>query len=263
MKEAQRLKAKIGRLAATTGGHGAEGRPIVSPGQSDGLTAVLREIDETVLPRALTLSSARGSIVVTAGNRRLISIDTVSGDALVDVAGVAGLSLTRPDVADLGRLRDALVAAFDDADVVRVKSAPIPGGTMTFADGTTAVALASAWGIELIDEDKAAPQEPLDAFLASMTHPPRAWLQTGGGKIKSESGTADVVAKLKTFAGSADMARLSTPGEPASGRFIAIGRAPGDGDCLLFVSHKADSALVLLPSDQIEAAKANWQASLG
>lgn len=264
MKDPRRLKSKIARLASASGGHDAEGRPILGSEPIDGLTAVLREIDETILPRSLTLSSARGTIVVTAGNRRLISIEAVSGEGLADVASIAGLSLTRPDVADLGRLRDALVAAFDKTSDVRVKSAPIPGGTMTFADGTTAAALASAWGIELIDDgtDIAAEREPLDMFLASMPSIPRAWLQMDGGKPKAEGGAAELIARLKNFADSADMADLDMMATPEDSRFIAIGRAPDDGDCLVFVSKDTASALLLLPSKQLETAKAAWRSAL-
>lgn len=264
MKDVRRLKSKIARLANASGGHDAEGRPILSGEGTDGLTAVLREVDETILPRSLTLSSARGTIVMTAGNRRLIAIETVAGDALAEVASIAGLSLTRPDVADLGRLRDALVAAFDKTPDVRVKSAPIPGGTMTFADGTTAAALASAWGIELLgdDGDPAIEREPLDMFLASMPNIPRAWLQLEGGKPKAEGGSANLVSRLKNFADSADMADLDMMATPEGSRFVAIGRAPDDGDSLLFVSKDTASALLLLPSDQLETAKSAWRAAL-
>ena len=92
MKDARRLKSKIARLANASGGHDAEGRPILSGEHTDGLTAVLREIDETILPRSLTLSSARGAIVMPAGNRRLIAIETVAGDALAEVASVGAVS---------------------------------------------------------------------------------------------------------------------------------------------------------------------------
>ncbi|MEO1178966.1 MAG: hypothetical protein AAFV87_17940 [Pseudomonadota bacterium] len=264
MKDARRLKSKIARLATASGGHDTKGRSILDEGDSDGLTAVLREIDETILPRALTLSSARGTIVITAGNRRLIKIETVTGDELADVASVAGLSLTRPDVADLGRLRDALVAAFNSTPEVRVKSAPIPGGTMTFADGTTAAALASAWGIELISGDagRTVERAPLDTFLASMPNVPRAWVQLESGKPKAEGGAQDLVARLKNFADSADMADLDMMAASEGSRFVAIGRAPDDGDCLLFVSRDAQSALLLLPSNQLETAKASWRGAL-
>lgn len=263
MKDVRRLKDQIARLNAPSPKASADGRDILGSGETDGLAAVLREIEETILPRSLTLTSERGSVVISAGNRRLFSVDAVTGEGLAHVSGVVGLSLTRPDVADLGRLRDTLVAGFGGAKAIFVKSAPVAGDSSKFADGTTAAALASAWGVELSMASTPLPADlgPVAAFIEAIPEIPQAWIQMAAGKTTAEGGAPELTKKLKKFAGSAHMAGLKAVATPEKGRFVAIGRAPGDGNCLILVENDADAALMLLPADKLESAKGIWRES--
>lgn len=264
MKDARRLKDKIAKLAESSGGISASGRQILSTPGSGGLDAVLREIDETILPRRLTFTCDLGTVTLTAGNRRLMAVDEITGDRLVEAKGIVGLSMTRPDVADLGRLRDALGLAFGSTKEIHVKSSPTENDGLSFADGTTAVALAAAWGVDLADPLSVEPTEadPLEALLGAMPNVPRGWIKLEAGKPTDEGGEAQMVSDLKDFADSADLADLDMLATPEESRFIAIGRAPNDGECLVFVSHAIEAALIMLPADQIDAAKAHWRSAL-
>lgn len=261
MKDVKRLRDKIGKLASQSAAISKSGRQILTSDDANGLAAVLSEIDETILPRHLTLLSDTGKVVLGAGNRRLMAIVRVEGDALADMAEVVGVSMTRPDVADLGRVRDLMTVAFSTSKSILVTSTPNDGDTFSFADGTTAAALASAWGVDLdgaLAGDGAAGQDHVSRFLGAMASTPSAWLQLSAGKPAAEGGDATLVLRLKDFADSADLADLDMLSAPDQSRFVAIGRAPGDGDCLVFVSDEEEAALLLLPADQLDTAKQHW-----
>lgn len=264
MKDTRRLSDRIGKLARAETADAA-GR-LVEPG-ADGtaLAAILREVDETVLPRRLVFRRDDGVLTVLASNRRLISVDTAEGPGAGVAADILGVVLNRPDVAMLGQLRAALSASLPGTGPIRVRSLPPTERIADFASGTTAAALALAWGVDLSPPaaDLAAPPAPapgtpLDGFLASVGGTARAWLRLDAGSVVGNGGEQDLVARLEAFAGSDAMADLDTVADPATRRFVAIGRAPDDGDCLLLVGDGPAAALLLLPSVALDAARKTW-----
>ncbi len=265
MKDTRRLKDKIDKLGAQSSGPNVKGRNIITEDGIMGLAAVLREIDETILPRKLVFETADGTISIVASNRRMISVDAVTGDSFASLSGIVGLSLTRPDVADLGRLRDSLTDALGQALEIWVKSQSLGREPPNFADGTTAAALGSAWGIDFSagSSDAPSPVDPIASFLGAMSGVTTAWLHIEAGAPKDTSGPANLVAKLRDFSDTADMADLDVQAGDDGSRFIAIGRAPDDGDALVIVTHKANTAFVLMGAEAIENAQSQWTKSLG
>lgn len=264
MKDTRRLAARIRKLA-TSENTTPEGREVAPGSDGTSLAAILREIDETVLPRQLTFHRGEASLVVSAGNRRLISVDAADGPAASGTRdGVLGRSLTQPDVALLGRLRDALISALPGDAPIFVRTARPPDGAGDFAAGTTAAALASAWGVDLgsISED-AAPPAAIDDFLGTVPSQSRAWLRLDAGSVAGQGGDEAAAARLRAFADSADMAELDMVPDAKGSRFIAIGRAPDDGDCLVFVSDKAEAALLMISAEALDTVKANWRKAVG
>ena len=259
MKDVRRLKDKIGKLAAAPS-PSPKGR-VVAPGP-DGtpLAAILREVDETVLPRRLTFRRGAAALTVAAGNRRLVSVDTAEGPGAGEAADILGVDLTRPDVAMLGQLREALTASLPGDAPILVTIAPATDSKADFAAGTTAFALASAWGVDISSPEEAEAEPPgaLDTFLGTAPSLARAWLRITSGEIAGEGGEDTLLARLRDFANSADLADLDMSPDSEAGRFIAIGRAPDDGDCLVFVADKLDTALLMLPATALDSAKASW-----
>lgn len=259
MKDVRRLKDKINKLAAPPS-PAPEGRVILLGSHGTPLAAILREVDETVLPRRLIFRRGEGTLTVAAGNRRLISVDTAEGPGAGEAADILGVTLTQPDVAMLGQLRLALTASLPGNDPIVVTITPPTDNKVDFAAGTTAFALASAWGVDISSPEATEDERPeaLDTFLGMAPSTARAWLRITSGEIADGGGDAAVLARLRDFAGSADLADLDMSPDGETRRFVAIGRAPGDGDCLLFVSDKLETALLMLPSEALDAAKASW-----
>lgn len=264
MKETRRLKDRIGKLgsAAPTG---AGGRQRATGPDGSPLGPVLLEVDETMLPRTLIFERGAARLSLAAGNRRLISIKAVSGPAEAAAGPLIDVPLTRPDVALLGKLRDALASALPGDGPITVRTEPAADGGVDFAAGTTAQALASAWGVDLAPDPAPSdtPAEALDTFLGTAPSLARAWIRLSSGGVADSGGDAAVLGRLKSFADSADMAEIDMVPDPAQRRFVAIGRSPDDGDCLLFVSSGMEAALLMIPAETLDSAKRTWRDAVG
>ncbi|MDJ1006665.1 MAG: hypothetical protein QNJ13_02480 [Paracoccaceae bacterium] len=262
MKDARRLKNRIRKLNAPAR-QSEQGREIASGADASPLAAVLLEVDETMLPRRLVFSRGDARLSLSAGNRRLIGIEHAEGSAEAPAKPLMGVSLTRPDVALLGRLRDALTTALAGSEPIFVRTEPAADGQVDFAAGTTAQALASAWGVDL-SADAGPPDAPdeaggLDMFLTTAPSLARAWVRLSSGGIADTGGDPATLGRLQAFAGSADMANIDMVPASGSNRFVAIGRSPDDGDCLLFVSAGLEAALLMIPAETLDQAKKTWQ----
>lgn|GEM_PF-3394324 len=262
MKDTRRLAERIRKLAGSEASS-PEGRELPPGPDGSPLAAILREVDETILPRSLVFRRGEGRLVVSAANRRLLMVDTAEGPDAAAATDIVGRPLTQPDVALLGRLRDALVSALPGNDPIRVRPAPASGAAGDFAAGTTAVALASAWGIDLATATGNDPADAVEDFLGTAPSLSRAWLRLDAGMVTETGGDQALTARLRDFADSADMAELDMLPDANRSRFIAIGRAPGDGDCLIFVSDKAEAALLLIPAESLDSARTSWRKAVG
>lgn len=262
MKNTRRLAERIAKLAASET-PSPEGRELAPGPDGSALAAILREVDETVLPRTLTFRRGEGRLVLSAGNRRLITVDAAEGPGASAARDMLGRPLTQPDVALLGRLRDALVSALPGGAPIRVRTAAPSARGGNFASGTTAAALASAWGVDLASAAESGSPGPVDDFLGVAPSLSRAWIRLAAGRVTEAGGDATLAGRLRDFADSADMAELDMAQHGDGPSFVAIGRAPDDGDCLVYLSDKADAVLMMIPADGLDAAKTGWRKSVG
>ena len=116
--------------------------------------------------RTLTFRRGEGRVVVSAGNRRLITVDAAEGPGASGAPGHSG------PLADAARRRPARPSS-GTRSFRPCPAAPRFGseqlrprkGAETFAAGTTAAALASAWGVDLASAAESGPAGPVDDFL--------------------------------------------------------------------------------------------------
>lgn len=260
MKDVRRLADRIAQLAASD--RAPPGGRRLAPGPDGApLAPILREIDETVLPKSLVFRRGDAMLTLSAANRRMISLDAAEGPGAKPAQAILGRALTQPDVALLGKLRDALTSGLPGKAPIMVVATAPDKNSADFAAGTTAAALASAWGVDLAPapSPETDPLSELDAFMATAPSLARAWMRLASGIMTEAGGDKALVALLKDFADSADMADLDMAPGAEGHRFVAIGRAPDDGDCLLFVSDRTDAALLLIPAEALDDAKKTWR----
>lgn len=262
MSDERRLSDRAGKLASAYRPP-AGPRELAVSAEGDVLGAVLREIDETVLPRSVQFLRGKASIRVSAANRRLISVDAAEPDDDIPAkARVIGQVLTRPDISLLGQLREVLTTTLSGKGPLSVLVDPPTSDRADFAAGTTAASLASAWGVELLADgaDGAeASGRPLDAFFTVAPSLARAWVRLTSGSVTTRGGEPKLAGKLSDFAASSDMADLDLAPSENDLRLVAIGRAPDEGDCLLFLADKQDSALLLVPAEALETVRTSWR----
>lgn len=226
-----RLAGAIGRLSA-----GDEAAGTANP-----IQAVLREIDETVLPRRITLRSETGAAVdLLVSNRRLYAV-TVGGEAGADPSDpqeAAGIFARRLKAA-LGQVRRVTLHAARpevDPDVQHI--------------GCTAQALAQAIGVAF----RANTAAGLEEFLAWIEAEALAWLRPGKGGAERSGGAADLIGPLRAFAG-----RTPEGATQVGGRAPLCSLLPlPDGRLVLSVSGAGRGMVAVLAEDRRGALLDIW-----
>jgi hypothetical protein len=139
MPAPEELAAILARARRAAVGGGREGRPL-----GTGARAIIAEIDETVLPRALMLSAGGAGMRVEARNRRLVALsDAETGD---EVRGASAEDFA------------ARLAAFAAQGPITVRPAPSKLPPSVVDEGVSPAALNAA-----LPEDARAWEPPEDA----------------------------------------------------------------------------------------------------
>lgn len=254
MNEDRRLRDKLARLAA-----GDDGRPDAS---RDPLRALLLEIDETILPRALAFTADTGSLVIEVANRRLQTVVSLPADLARD--GVIG-QLSPDDAEALAAVAGALGDFARRHRGFTVTARPLAGGLDSSGHGRSAAALAEAAGIDLYDAPAPAPvpaPDPARGFEPGLARLALASAAVADGMASAATGPdADAVRRLSALSPAplaALMARLG-PAAARPGRFLLV--TGGDEALFLGQTEAARAVLALIPADHAGAVVALWHAT--
>lgn len=126
------------------------------------LTAILREIDDTVLERTLVFGIGKTSVSAVVAGRRLRGIVHISGD-IPGMEDVVGKVLSHDDHEMLTAVGDILKhLCAEGARVTVASTAPQPIGASGEA-GVSMAILARVWGVDL----DARPASPVTRLLAA------------------------------------------------------------------------------------------------
>lgn len=231
-----RLAGAIGRLTAREKG----------AGECTPLQLVLREIDETVLPRRIALRTDQGAQAeLLVSNRRLAAV-SVKGRAGADAepsdpkeaAQIFGRRLH----AVLGKARSVVLnAARHDFD---------PSGRLI---GCSAMSLARVLRTSFRSDNKAS---GLADFLTWIEEESLAWLALGPGVPERSGGDIKLVGALRSFAARAPEAS----GAQVGGRAPACTVLPlPDGRVILSVSGRGGRMVAILPPERRASIIKAWQ----
>ena len=257
MSEFARLEEKLAKLRQRERAVG-EGRVLRGSGADALLAAVVTEIDETILPRRLSLTVPAGTVHLAVANRRLQALlDPAPASMPAALVGKALPDVEEPAVAELG---EALKALFADAETIQVAAMRLQEAFGSDI-GVPAEQLPRVWSVA--EPTARTATEVLETFLAGLQATDVAWLRIEGEEVTGQGGPADVVTAL------GEQAALFLDGyfskfetafrEPAYACGTLI--SPGDGgDCaLFFVEIEALSAIVSAPPASILAIATTWQ----
>ncbi|MAY87216.1 MAG: hypothetical protein CML02_10935 [Pseudooceanicola sp.] len=249
---ASRLELRLSALAGPVATR-ADGRRALDPG--GGLGAMVREVDETILPRRLEFDNGLGD---------RITVDVASGR----LRAVVALDLSAPDPPGIGALSGH--AFFDAADPLVQPLAEVLRHICREGSGLTVRAQLcddagefDTIGVSL--HRLARPSRPilssidLAAMADTLAPQAEALVLVGGGTVRRESGVADAVARLHRLATDELAERAGC--EPPPQAMAWCGAQPGDGGILCL---SAGSAMLFatMPYAQIMQALRHWQAGL-
>jgi hypothetical protein len=180
MSDRERLRDKLDKLG--TGRIAAE---IDARSDKTFLRGLTQLIDETVLPREVTLSAGDVRVALTVARRRLIA---VAGDV------TARFDQEADDAGDdtLRRLRADLVQALVGQDRVAIGAARTEIAPELQGAGPSADALAAAWGVALYGTAGG-----IDALAALVREKSYAWVIWDHGAAADEWGDPEYLKVLK------------------------------------------------------------------
>ncbi|MEL6571181.1 MAG: hypothetical protein AAFQ64_05965 [Pseudomonadota bacterium] len=251
------LAQKLAALSSA-GDTFANGLRVISDGaEPPVLTAILSEVDMTVLPRKLTFKMGESEITLVAGGRRLRGLVKASKD-IKGVIGHLGKALNRDDGALLEGLRGIIDQFSATSGRMTVESdEPDAMGGQTDA-GITAADLAEIWMVEL----NSAPKSPLQQFLRDSADLSDAWVVMADGAETTHHGDGEKLNALKdalankwaTFSESVDQ----LTGESG---IIALNNALGDQGSIAIVKTSNEAAVICYSTGNMADLHNAWSAS--
>ena len=248
------LAQKLAALSAE-GDTFENGLRVISDGtEPPVLTAMLSEVDMTVLPRKLTFKMSGSEVTLVAGGRRLRGLVTASKD-IKGVIGVLGKKLSMDEKAVIDGLHGILDQFTKTADLLTVQSdEPDAMGGQTDA-GVSAAALAEYWEVDLTS----IPQTPLQQFLRDCADAAEAWVLMAEGSDTTHHGDGTRLEALQK-ALSEQWPTFSQSVEQLTGEsgMIALNNALGEDGSVAIVKSGGEAAAICYASENMVKIHEAW-----
>ncbi len=261
MNDIDRLKDMIAKLRERERAPG-DARSLKGEDAPALLGAILREADETILPRRLWfLKEGHAPLCLAVANRRIQGILEPTPSTLSDYAAKP---LKDPDEDWVKALKDALLAHFAGGGVVTLRAEKLGTADMGSDAGIAAAGLIRSWGLENSAPVDAAPGDRLARFLKSISGEVEAWLRIEGEDMVEQAGEGDALARLEETAALFLDAYLNRRealfGPVGTPRAVALG---GDGPGILFADAEGHSAFVLARPGKLATVADAWRQAFG
>ena len=219
----------------------------------DGVTQVLRLIDTTILPRALTVTTETGqSLRLLVSNRRLMRVE-VPGQG-----GQGGDAPADPDAA-AAQFSAQLEPVLRGAGQVRIATARYHTDALFWDVGCGAGRLAALMGVLL--QDRAAPVSPDLSALLDQHALARAELSLTGAVLSQSA--SETVAPVFERLVQASVANV-VPDSAVAGRRLECSCLPLSGGLeAVTLTHRNGQTLAIISSDLRDTLIASWHALVG
>lgn len=221
------------------------------------LTAILNEVDMTVLPRKLTFKMDATEVTLVAGGRRLRGLVKASKD-IKGVTGVLGKALDRDEPEVIDGLRGILDQFTATASQLTVESdEPDAMGGQTDA-GVAAETLAEMWEVPL----NITPVTAMQKFIRSSESLATAWIILSDDAETTNGGDG---AKLEALKKALDQqwSAFSQSVEHLTGEsgFICLNNALGDFGSVAIAKNKGEAALICYDAENMAEFHNLWSSS--
>lgn len=250
----QTLAQKLAALSSE-GESFENGVRVVSDGSEPPiLTAILSEIDMTVLPRKLTFKMNDSEISFVAGGRRLRGLVKASKD-IKGVIGVLGKPVSHEEPEILQGLQDIIGQFTSTAGQMTVVSDEPDAMGGQSDTGLTAQNLADMWDVELY----AVPPTPMISFARSCGDLVTAWVvmtdesenKTGGDGAKLAILRSAISDQWENF--STSVGQLTH-----DAGFICLNNALGDAGSVAIVKTSQEAAILCYDSENMAELHKKW-----
>lgn len=242
-----------------------EGRKLKGNDPDGLIAALVAEIDETILPRRLSLYLSGDEVHLAVANRRL---QALLAPAPVAEGGAELVGKPLPDAEDpnVPALRDVLGRVFAQGGPITIKTRRLE--TSFGSDiGVPANLLGRSWGVQDMAQPKALSADAvLTHFLDGLGEQGVAWLRIKGEEVTDQGGDEDRVAALGEQAAIfldgyfAKFEEVFPPDAAACATLIAP--AADKGDAMFFVEFGEESAFLAGPVALMPAVAGRWQAQV-
>lgn len=257
MSGSDRLREIVAKLARDVPEYDAGWRA-VDAGAAP-LSALLAEIDETVLPRQVSVRNDAGQVLLLdLGNRRLFQLVGPAPE------GLGALPFDTPLAADddavLATLKAGLDAFVGAGGRFWVKSMAGVNAHGTGRTGLSAAFLSKCWDVP-IGIPRATPQQAMAAFIEAAKPLAVVWVEIAEGEVADVSAGDPAVAWSQACATVDWSARLpDVDGDGFRLGTFAADPAP-DAGCLVVAVLGASVFCALLPATRLDGVMAAWQRS--
>lgn len=252
MSDLAELAQKISALVAKDTVFEAGARVISTGGAPNPISAILNEIDDTILERDLEIRADDAVVNLIVSGRRLRGIASASSGA----DSVLGQVLSREEPEVVATVFTILSELCGQAQRLTVRYLPPQPFGKGGERGISAKGLAELWQVDL-DET---PKPPMERFLDANRAAAVAMLHTLDGEIQSSAGD---VAALQSILDTqlAEFRALQTHGSGA--QLICLEGAFSDGTAAALAIHNDDVAVIAYQPEHLGALHASWRAILG
>ena len=211
----------------------------------DPLAALLREIDETQLPRELNFRNDQGhTLRLEAGNRRLrriLSVSCLEPDA---VAAVSEKDLATATEAEIEAIGVVFRTVQSGDQTIRVRCKELPSVSEGSFHGIPAVALARAWSIDLNVRSDENLHRVFENFVKALAPLAGAWLRYENGEL-SEVSQPKPDAEWRDGWNSVDLSQFRNSGDPIkTGPALCVLGSGIEGEAHHFVATFAATSVV-------------------
>jgi len=217
------------------------------------LTAILSEVDMTVLPRKLTFKMEGSEITLVAGGRRLRGLVKASKE-IKGVTGVLGKTLTQDEPEIIEGLRGILDQFTSTASQLSVESAE-PDAMGGNEGGVTAESLAAMWSVAIAVQ----PETGMMQFIRDCESLATAWIVLADDAPTAHGGDGSKLEALKS-ALDKQWATFSTSVDQLTGEFgfVCLNNALRDSGSVAIAKTAAEAALICYDPENMVKMHAAW-----
>lgn len=264
MNDRQNLEKKLSRLADVDDVY-ENGRRIISDGENiDILSAVLQEIDETVLHRKLTFfAGPNQEISLSVKGRRLLGVNHITPVTLIPAGSdLLGRSLSEDD-AELIEVLAKVMAGFAYISQKLTVDVTETDGTHDYSSmGVAVKTLAASWSAHKIPE----PTSALGRFLHACGIGQLSFILIADDTIIEDAGAADHIVQLKDHASpqinAIETAYHELDLKNTQNRLIIVDQK-NDGDMSIgYARTKDQHALIMFDDEKLGTVLSAWHKNI-